>query len=92
MKISKALDTLTRGEIKLNMETKNLDDLFLRMEAMVNRLVMGLIVAALIVGSSMLIQFSNTAGRVASSFGLAGYALALVLVVVLMVQTYKKRK
>ncbi len=92
VKITKALDTLTRGEIKLNMETKNLDDLFIRLETMVNRLVMGLIVAALIVGSSMLIHFADSAQTIASNFGMVGYTLAIVLVVILVFQTYRKRK
>ncbi len=92
VKISRALDTLTRGEMKLSMETGNLDELFKRMETMVNRLVMGIIVAALIMGSSLLIHFADAAKTVVSGIGTAGFVLAFVLVIILVVQTIRRRK
>ncbi len=92
VKISRVLDTLSRGEMKLSMETGNLDELFKRMETMVNRLVMGIIVAALIMGSSLLIHFADTAKTVVSGIGTAGFVLAFILVIILVIQTYRRRK
>lgn len=92
-KIARVLDTLSRGEMKLSMETNRLDDLFKRLESMVNRLVMGLIVAALIIGSSMLVNYSSGSAQTAiSAVGTVGYILALLLAVLMVVQTYRKRK
>lgn len=91
-KVSRALDTLSRGEIKLNMETNRLDDLFKRLEAMVNRVVVGIIVAALIIGSSVLIHFGGLARTAAAALGISGFVLALVLALVMLLQTYRKRK
>lgn len=88
-KLMSVLDTLSRGEMKVSMEHKNLDDLFLRLEDMVNRLVMGLLAAALIVGSSMLM---NSSSGLFSTLGVLGFALALILGGWMIFQTYRKHK
>ncbi|MGL4666976.1 MAG: ABC1 kinase family protein, partial [Saezia sp.] len=93
VKLSRMLDTIGRGEMKVGMDHTHLDDLFRRFEIMVNRLVMGLIVAALIIGSSMLMNFSvSSSHSVIYILGIVGYLLALVLVITMVLQTRRKRK
>ena len=92
-KIMNVLETFSRGEMKVSMEHKNLDDLFQRLEVMVNRLVMGLIISALIVGSSMLINSATGSLKVVvSTLGVLGFTLALILAGVMIFKTYRNRK
>ena len=50
------LEMWTSGQGKVNLELKKQDKLLSRIESMINRLVFGMILAALIVGSSLLVQ------------------------------------
>ncbi len=91
VKTSRALDTITKGEIKLNMDMDRFEGLFKRVEAMVNRLIMGFIVAALIIGSSLLIHFGQ-ANTAVSTLGIVGYVLAILIVAIILIKTYWRRK
>lgn len=91
------LEMWTSGQGKVNLELKKQDKLLSRIESMINRLVFGMILAALIVGSSLLVQAApveNT--EVVSLLGIFTYAIAAFVIIFLaidaLIQMYKKRK
>jgi len=68
---------IKRGDISLKLEHKGLDKLILELEKSSNRMTFGLIVAALIIGSSLIIQ--SNIGPYLFGFpilGVAGYLIA----------------
>lgn len=91
------LEMWTSGQGKVNLELKKQDKLLSRIESMINRLVFGMILAALIVGSSLLVQAApveNAEG--VSLLGIFTYAIAAFVIIFLaidaLIQMYKKRK
>jgi ubiquinone biosynthesis protein len=87
------LDDFAKGKTKINFELKKQNELLDRVEGMINRLVIGLILAALIIGSSMLVEFNQ---RVTSNFvsilGIIGYGIALFAILFLAIDILRKRK
>lgn len=91
------LEMWTSGQGKLNLELKKQDKLLSRIESMINRLVFGMILAALIVGSSLLVQAAPVENaEVVSLLGIFTYAIAAFVIIFLaidaLIQMYKKRK
>lgn len=91
------LEMLTSGQGKVNLELKKQDKLLSRIESMINRLVFGMILAALIVGSSLLVQAAPVENaEVVSLLGIFTYAIAAFVIIFLaidaLIQMYKKRK
>ena len=87
----------TSGQGKVNLELKKQDKLLSRIESMINRLVFGMILAALIVGSSLLVQAAPVENaEVVSLLGIFTYAIAAFVIIFLaidaLIQMYKKRK
>ncbi len=78
-RLKTSLDLLERGRLKLGIELKNRDQVLDRIEAMVNRIVVGLILAALIVGSSMLVQNQAQQTWIAR-LGILGYIVAAIFI------------
>jgi ubiquinone biosynthesis protein len=81
------LDELKDGEIEVRFRHAGLDDLIGRVDILANRLVFALLIAALIIGSSMLgifveggLQFLGV-----SVFGLVGFVFAAVLGLLLLI-------
>jgi ubiquinone biosynthesis protein len=90
-KLVEALDDFTRGKSKINFELKRQDELLNRIENMVNRVVIGLILAALIVGSSMLVEFhQGVTGNFVSILGIMGYGIALFAIIFLVIDIIRK--
>ena len=85
------LDTFIKGKAKLNLELKNQGVLLERAEAMVNRLVIGLILSALVIGSSLLVQTSPGGGTFISNLGMFGYGAAAVSILFLVVESLYRR-
>ena len=75
------LDELKDGEIEVRFRHGGLDDLISKVDILANRLVFGVVVAALILGSSMLGIFveSGTQFLGLSVFGLIGFVIAALL-------------
>ena len=75
------LDELKDGEIEVRFRHAGLDDLISKVDILANRLVFGVIIAALILGSSMLGIFveSGTQFLGLSVFGLIGFVIAALL-------------
>ncbi|HAR1318549.1 TPA: AarF/ABC1/UbiB kinase family protein [Enterococcus faecium] len=91
------LEMWTSGQGKVNLELKKQDKLLSRIESMINRLVFGMILAALIVGSSLLVQAAPVENaEVVSLLGIFTYAIATFVIIFLaidaLIQMYKKRK
>ncbi|WGG87388.1 AarF/UbiB family protein [Enterococcus faecium] len=92
------LEMWTSGQGKVNLELKKQDKLLSRIESMINRLVFGMILAALIVGSSLLVQAApvENNAEVVSLLGIFTYAIAAFVIIFLaidaLIQMYKKRK
>ncbi|WP_422699070.1 ABC1 kinase family protein [Enterococcus durans] len=91
------LEIWTSGQGKVNLEIKKQEDLLSRIENMVNRIVFGVILAALIVGASLLVQAApDDRLNVISILGICTYAIAALVIIFLaidsLIQLYKKRK
>lgn len=91
------LEMWTSGQGKVNLELKKQDKLLSRIESMINRLVFGMILAALIVGSSLLVQAAPVENaEVVSLLGIFTYAIAAFVIIFLaidaLIQMYNKRK
>lgn len=91
------LEMWTSGQGKVNLELKKQDKLLSRIESMINRVVFGMILAALIVGSSLLVQAAPVENaEVVSLLGIFTYAIAAFVIIFLaidaLIQMYKKRK
>lgn len=91
------LEIWTSGQGKVNLEIKKQEDLLSRIENMVNRIVFGVILAALIIGASLLVQAApDDRFNVISILGICTYAIAALVIIFLaidsLIQLYKKRK
>ncbi len=91
------LETWTSGQGKVNLEIKKQEELLSRIENMVNRIVFGVILAALIVGASLLVQAApDDHFNFISLLGICTYAIAALVIIFLaidsLIQLYKKRK
>jgi ubiquinone biosynthesis protein len=75
------LDELKDGEIEVRFRHAGLDDLISKVDILANRLVFGVIIAALILGSSMLGIFVESGAQFLglSVFGLIGFVIAALL-------------
>ncbi|CAA9405745.1 MAG: ABC1 family protein [uncultured Rubrobacteraceae bacterium] len=81
------LDELKDGEVEVRFRHAGLDDLIGRVDVLANRLVFALLIAALIIGSSMLGIFVEGGLQLlgVSVFGLVGFVFAAVLGLLLLV-------
>src|SRR5829696_3534639 len=81
------LDELKDGEIEVRFRHAGLDELISKVDILANRLVFGLLIAALILGSSMLGIFVEGGTRLfgVSVFGLVGFVFAAILGLLLLV-------
>lgn len=87
------LDDLAKGKSKVNVELKRQDELLSRIEGMVNRLVIGLILSALIIGSSLLVEFHDgLTGQFVSILGILGYAIAFFAILFLIYDIWRKHR
>jgi ubiquinone biosynthesis protein len=75
------------GTIKVNFEHKGLDSFIKHAESSINRLSVSMILAALIVGSSLLIQSDKF-----TPLGIGGYILAGVLGLSILISMFRSRK
>ena len=85
--VHELLDELKDGEVEVRFRHEGLDDLISKVDILANRLVFALLVAALIIGSSMLGIFSKTGATLlgVSVFGLIGFVFAAILGLALLI-------
>ncbi len=81
------LEELKDGEVEVVFKHRGIDDLISRVDILANRLVFALLIAALIVGSSLLGIFGDSGFRLlgVSVFGLVGFVIAALLGLLLLV-------
>lgn len=81
------LEELKDGEVEVVFRHRGIDDLISRVDILANRLVFALLIAALIVGSSLLGIFGETGFRLlgVSVFGLLGFVIAALLGLLLLI-------
>jgi ubiquinone biosynthesis protein len=81
------LDELKDGEVEVRFRHAGLDDLISKVDILANRLVFALLIAALIIGSSMLTIFLEGGNRLlgVSVFGLIGFVVAAILGLLLLI-------
>ncbi|MBA3617732.1 MAG: AarF/ABC1/UbiB kinase family protein [Rubrobacteraceae bacterium] len=81
------LDELKDGEVEVRFRHAGLDDLISRVDILANRLVFALLIAALIIGSSMMTIFLKGGNRLlgVSVFGLIGFVVAAILGLLLLI-------
>ena len=85
--IHNLLNELKDGEVEVVFRHRGLDDLISKVDIFANRLVFALLIAALIIGSSLLGIFGESGVRLlgVSIFGLAGFVIAALLGLALLV-------
>lgn len=81
------LGELKDGEVEVRFRHGGLDELISKVDVLANRLVFGVLIAALILGSSMLGIFAESGARILglSVFGLIGFVFAAILGLLLLV-------
>lgn len=81
------LDELKDGEIEVRFQHRGINELISKVDILANRLVLALLIAALIVGSSLLGVFNQGGLRLlgVNIFGLVGFVVAAVLGLALIV-------
>jgi ubiquinone biosynthesis protein len=79
--IHNLLDELKDGEVEVVFRHRGLDELISKVDILANRLVFALLIAALIIGSSLMGIFGESGVRFlgVSIFGLIGFVIAAVL-------------
>lgn len=78
-RLKATLDLLERGRLKVGVELNHRDQVLDRIERMVNRIAVAMILAALIMGSSLLVQQDQHTWI--ARIGIFGYVLAAALII-----------
>ena len=88
--VSQVLREAGRGRLRLNLELKRLDHFGHQLDHSTNRLTMGLITAALIVGSSIVMTVKGGPTLFGlPAFGFMGFFLAFVIGILLMISVWR---
>ncbi|MCF6466576.1 ABC1 kinase family protein [Clostridium sp. Cult2] len=92
-KVIDIINTALEGRLKLNLELKNMEENFNEINKMVNRLIFAIIVAGLLVSSSLVIN-ANVGLKIygISSIGIVGYLGAGVAGLLLLISIVKSGK
>ncbi|CAM3039036.1 ABC1 kinase family protein [Lactiplantibacillus plajomi] len=81
-----ALDTFDNGQARVNLVFAHRKQFLDRIDAMVNKLVLAVVLAALIVGSSLLVQ-SHSDNSWITNIGIFGYVTAVLVIIGLIIRT-----
>lgn len=90
VKLEHLLDDCLNGNNRLNLKVKGQNEFLERLETLVNRLVLAIILAALIMGSSLLVEGSEKHPTI-YNIGVIGYLLAAVIVLFLLLSELHRR-
>lgn len=91
--LKSVLDKLVKDDFTINFRHTNLENLIARLDIISNRLSMSLIIASLVIGSTLLIQ-TNMEPQIfnISLFGLIGFSFAGVLGLLLVISIFRSGK
>ena len=93
VQISELIEQTKQGDLKVTFDHKGLDHVADQLESSINRLTMGLVVAAIIIGSAFLVRFNaGLVGIVASNLGAFGFIIAIMIGVSMLWSSIRKRK
>lgn len=96
VKIAETLDKVNDGDLKFNVEHNhnNLEKIFKQLDYITNKLVIGVLLFALILGSSILATSGNQfeGHSLMSIIGIIGYVVAAVLTVTLIISIIKNKR
>ncbi|WP_057737776.1 ABC1 kinase family protein [Liquorilactobacillus uvarum] len=90
VKVNKFLDILMQGQAQIRFNYKDQETMLKKIEGMLNKVVTAIILAATIVGSSLLVQASS-AHPIVYNLGVWGYAATLFVVAIMIINNLKKR-
>ena len=93
IKLAKTLDKINDGDLRFQIQHNNLEKLFNQLDNMTNKIVIGMLLFALIVGSSILANSGNQfeGHNIMSTIGVIGYVVAAILTVVLIFSIMKNK-
>lgn len=83
-KLGTALDTVADGDVEVKLKYRDQERLLKQVERVANRFLIVIILAAVILGSSILVEGSSRHPGI-YHLGVAGYTIALVVIIVLVV-------
>ncbi|WP_282708491.1 AarF/UbiB family protein [Ligilactobacillus sp. Marseille-Q7487] len=86
IKVERLLDIFMQGQGRINFKFKEQDRFFDRVDQLVNRIVISIILAALILGSSMLVMGGQQHPAI-YNLGVCGYIISFVLILFLVITT-----
>lgn len=89
-KVSATLDTIANGDAQVNFRFKGQERLLKQVERITNRLLIVIILAAVILGSSIIVEGSSRHPHI-FRLGVIGYSIALVVIVALILSELGRR-
>lgn len=89
-KLSATLETIANGDAQVNFSYRGQDRLVKQVERITNRLLIVIILAAVILGSSILVEGSNGHPHI-FHLGVVGYSIALIVICALVISEFYHR-
>lgn len=89
-KVNQLLDTVSDGQVQVNFKYKNERKVLKHVEKIVDRLMIVIILAAVILGSSILVEGSANHPSI-NRIGMIGYLVAIFVIVLLLISTLIER-
>lgn len=88
-KILSVLDEVERGQGQITLDLKHRGDATNRIETLVNRVVIAIVLAAVIIGSSLMADVSH--GHLIPEIGVIGYLVAIISIIWLTISDWRHR-
>lgn len=86
------MEATIKGHTKVNLDLTGSEDIMERLSRMVNKIIIGLIVSSLLIGSSLLCTTDNTPKIFDIPLGFIGYLVAVIMSVWLIIDFKKSKK
>ncbi|WP_283583731.1 ABC1 kinase family protein [Limosilactobacillus difficilis] len=82
LKVNELLDNISKGQARINLHYQNENRVLQALDRIINRLLIAIILAATILGSSILVEGSVNHPAI-NQLGVAGYCIAIAVIIVL---------
>jgi len=90
---NRVLDRIEQGDIKLDIKDTDINRLTLEIDRSSNRISYGIVIAALLIGSSLVLNVNATWKFISvSTIALIGYVLAMILGIILLISILREGK
>ncbi|WP_330767778.1 ABC1 kinase family protein [Ligilactobacillus equi] len=90
IKAQRSLDVINHGQLRLNIQLKGQNQIFDRIDHIVNRIIVALVLAAIFIGSSLLIEGSVNHPTI-YRIGVFGYFFTFILIGILVLDSLIRR-